>query len=164
MLGLLTAGASASAAIVYLAHNGNTNTNWFAICRQFNSFCERISGSLIGSFVGVGVFILLILLSGLALSRRWSVPCDFSTRSCCTHTCDQCTYIWRMVFTLVSLWSCSVDDEHEFFPLLCDSPRNVFYLWCFVVMKCKSIPFHFTRQPCIYVMCAKAVYQRTKCT
>ncbi|EXB31945.1 hypothetical protein L484_013577 [Morus notabilis] len=70
MLGLLTAGASASAAIVYLAHNGNTNTNWFAICRQFNSFCERISGSLIGSFVGVGVFLLLILVSGLALSRR----------------------------------------------------------------------------------------------
>ncbi|CAN1248524.1 Casparian strip membrane protein 6 [Linum perenne] len=37
---------------------------------QFNSFCERISGSLIGSYVGVTVFILLILLSASALSRR----------------------------------------------------------------------------------------------
>ncbi|XP_050229664.1 casparian strip membrane protein 5-like [Mercurialis annua] len=70
MLALLTAGASAAAAIVYLAHKGNTKTNWFAICRQYNSFCERISGSLIGSFVGVAVFILLILLSAFAISRR----------------------------------------------------------------------------------------------
>ncbi|VVA20092.1 PREDICTED: casparian strip [Prunus dulcis] len=50
MLALLTAGASAAAAIVYLAHKGNAKANWFAICQQFNSFCERISGSLIGSF------------------------------------------------------------------------------------------------------------------
>ncbi|KAJ7974386.1 CASP-like protein [Quillaja saponaria] len=70
MLSLLTAGASAAAAIVYVAHKGNTKANWFAICQQFNSFCERTSGSLIGSFVGVVLFILLILLSGLALSRR----------------------------------------------------------------------------------------------
>ncbi|XP_030485020.1 casparian strip membrane protein 5 [Cannabis sativa] len=69
MLGFLTAGASASAAIVYLAHQGNTTANWFAICQQFNSFCGRISGSLIGSFVGVAVFILIILLSAVALAR-----------------------------------------------------------------------------------------------
>ncbi|KAM1821437.1 hypothetical protein TB2_023252 [Malus domestica] len=69
MLALLTAGASAAAAaIVYLAHKAKAN--WFAICQQFNAFCEHISGSLIGSFVGVVVFILLILLSVAALSRR----------------------------------------------------------------------------------------------
>ncbi|KAL3723288.1 hypothetical protein ACJRO7_035470 [Eucalyptus globulus] len=70
MLALLTAGASASAAIVYLAHKGNTKANWFSICQQFNSFCERISGSLIGSFGGVVLFVVLILLSAIALSRR----------------------------------------------------------------------------------------------
>ncbi|KAI6700547.1 hypothetical protein NL676_014871 [Syzygium grande] len=70
MLALLTAGASASAAIVYLAHKGNTRANWFSICQQFHSFCERISGSLIGSFGGVVLFVLLILLSAIALSRR----------------------------------------------------------------------------------------------
>ncbi|XP_010453663.1 PREDICTED: casparian strip membrane protein 5 [Camelina sativa] len=70
MLGLLTAGASSAAAIVYLAHNGNNKTNWNAICQQFNSFCERISGSLIGSFIAVVLLILLILLSAIALSRR----------------------------------------------------------------------------------------------
>ncbi|KAI4320423.1 hypothetical protein MLD38_033906 [Melastoma candidum] len=70
VLALVTAGASASAAIVYLAHKGNTRTNWFSICQQFNSFCERISGSLIGSFGAVVVLIILILLSAVALSRR----------------------------------------------------------------------------------------------
>ncbi|KAM7271931.1 hypothetical protein ACFE04_031145 [Oxalis oulophora] len=70
MLAFLTAAASAAAAIVYLAHKGNKRTNWFATCQQLNSFCERISGSLIGSFGAIFIFILLILLSGLALSRR----------------------------------------------------------------------------------------------
>ncbi|KAL7232332.1 hypothetical protein ACSBR2_010368 [Camellia fascicularis] len=68
MLALLTAGASAAAAIVYLAHKGNTHANWFAICQQFNSFCEHISGSLIGSFGAILLFNLSILLSSLALS------------------------------------------------------------------------------------------------
>ncbi|XP_021905334.1 casparian strip membrane protein 3 [Carica papaya] len=70
MLALLTAAASAAAAIVYLAHKGNTKTNWFAICQQFNSFCERVSGSLIGSFGAVILFIFLIFFSAFALSRR----------------------------------------------------------------------------------------------
>ncbi|XP_047963677.1 casparian strip membrane protein 1-like [Salvia hispanica] len=70
MLALLTSAASAAAAIVYLAHKGNIRANWFAICQQFNSFCERISGSLIGSFGGIIVFILLILMSAFTLSRR----------------------------------------------------------------------------------------------
>lgn len=70
MLALLTAGASAAAAIVYLAHKGNVRANWFAICQQFNSFCERISGSLIGSFVAIVVMILLIFLSSFALAKH----------------------------------------------------------------------------------------------
>nr|CAD1825230.1 unnamed protein product [Ananas comosus var. bracteatus] len=70
MLALLTAGASAAAAIVYLAHKGNVRANWFAICQQFNSFCERISGSLIGSFAAIIMMILLIFLSAFALARR----------------------------------------------------------------------------------------------
>ncbi|XVF16659.1 hypothetical protein REPUB_Repub10bG0051100 [Reevesia pubescens] len=69
-LALLTAGASAAAAIVYLAHKGNTRVNWLAICQQFNSFCERTSGSLIGSFAGIVLLSLLIMFSGFALARR----------------------------------------------------------------------------------------------
>ncbi|XP_057484956.1 casparian strip membrane protein 3-like [Actinidia eriantha] len=69
MMSLLTAGASAAAAIVYLAHKGNASANWVAICQPYNFFCYRISGSLIGSFGGIIVFMLLILLSTIALSR-----------------------------------------------------------------------------------------------
>ncbi|KAK6139388.1 hypothetical protein DH2020_026896 [Rehmannia glutinosa] len=70
MLDVLTAGASAAAAVVYLAHKGNASANWLAICQQYQNFCERITGSLIGSFGAVLILILLIPLSGLILSRR----------------------------------------------------------------------------------------------
>lgn len=69
-MALLTAGASAAAAIVTLAHNGSTGANWFAFCRQYNNFCQRISGSLIGSFVAIVVFILLIIIASIVISRR----------------------------------------------------------------------------------------------
>ncbi|KAJ7953837.1 CASP-like protein [Quillaja saponaria] len=70
MLGLLSAAASAAASIVYLAHKGNSDANWFAICQQFNNFCERISGSLIGSFVAAFLLILLIITSAVTISRH----------------------------------------------------------------------------------------------
>ncbi|MFS7992691.1 Casparian strip membrane protein 1 [Helianthus anomalus] len=70
MLALLTAGASAAASIVYLAHNGNSSTNWLPVCQQYGDFCQGASGSLIGSFGAIVVFILLILLGAMALSRQ----------------------------------------------------------------------------------------------
>ncbi|XP_057436025.1 casparian strip membrane protein 1 isoform X2 [Lotus japonicus] len=70
MLTSLTAASSAAAAIVYLAHKGNAKANWFAFCQQYDSFCERISGSLIGSFIAIPLFIMLILFSALVLSKR----------------------------------------------------------------------------------------------
>ncbi|KAL5553754.1 hypothetical protein UlMin_041155 [Ulmus minor] len=70
MMALLTAGASAAAAIVALAHDGNTNANWFPICQQFNNFCQRTSGSLIGSYVAIVLLILLIIIASVVISRR----------------------------------------------------------------------------------------------
>ncbi|WVZ73700.1 hypothetical protein U9M48_021981 [Paspalum notatum var. saurae] len=70
MLALVTSAASAATAIVYLAHKGNARANWFAICQQFDSFCERISGSLIGSFAAMALLVMLIVLSAVALARR----------------------------------------------------------------------------------------------
>ncbi|CAJ2648015.1 casparian strip membrane protein 1 [Trifolium pratense] len=70
MMGLLAAAASAAASIVYIAHYGNTQANWFPICQQYNSFCERISGSLIGSYIAVALFVIIILLSHVAISRN----------------------------------------------------------------------------------------------
>ncbi|XP_057781997.1 casparian strip membrane protein 3-like [Salvia miltiorrhiza] len=64
------AAAAAAAAIVYLAHNGNSNTNWFAICQQFNDFCQRVSGAVVASFIAAVVFICLVVLSAVALRRH----------------------------------------------------------------------------------------------
>uniref|UniRef100_A0A7N0V4U0 CASP-like protein n=1 Tax=Kalanchoe fedtschenkoi TaxID=63787 RepID=A0A7N0V4U0_KALFE len=70
MLALLTAAASAAASIIYLAHEGNSSANWLAICRQFRFFCRRMTGSLIGSLGAMTLLAALIILSGVAISRR----------------------------------------------------------------------------------------------
>lgn len=69
MVAVTTAAASAAAAIVYLAHNGNSNTNWLAICQQFNDFCQRVSGAVVASFIGALIFMFLVVLSAVALRR-----------------------------------------------------------------------------------------------
>ncbi|XP_071690834.1 casparian strip membrane protein 1-like [Rutidosis leptorrhynchoides] len=69
-LALTMAAASAAAAIVYLAHNGNPNTNWPALCQQFNQFCPRVSGAVVGSFLAVAILVVLVVLSAAALRRN----------------------------------------------------------------------------------------------
>ncbi|XP_030521115.1 casparian strip membrane protein 3-like [Rhodamnia argentea] len=67
---LTTAAASSAAAIVYLAHNGNANANWLAICQQFNHFCQQVSGAVVASFVAALTFIFLVDLSTICLKRN----------------------------------------------------------------------------------------------
>ncbi|CAH2054035.1 unnamed protein product [Thlaspi arvense] len=69
-LAFSTAAASSAAAISYLAHNGNQNTNWLPICQQFGDFCQKTSGSVVSSFVAVVFFAMLVVLSGVALKRH----------------------------------------------------------------------------------------------
>ncbi|KAE8657424.1 hypothetical protein F3Y22_tig00116995pilonHSYRG00083 [Hibiscus syriacus] len=69
MLALVTAGASTAASIVYLAHEGNANANWSAVCQQLDSFCERTSGSLITSFISAFVLMFVIVSSAIAISH-----------------------------------------------------------------------------------------------
>ncbi|ESQ40540.1 hypothetical protein EUTSA_v10015967mg [Eutrema salsugineum] len=64
---LSTAAASAAAAIVYLAHNGNQNTNWLAICQQFGDFCQKTSGSVVSAFASVTFIAILVVISGVSL-------------------------------------------------------------------------------------------------
>ncbi|XP_028795537.1 casparian strip membrane protein 1-like [Neltuma alba] len=66
-LTLAAAGGAASAAIVYLAHNGNDDSNWLAICSQFTDFCQATSGAVVSSFVAVVFFVVLVIVSALAL-------------------------------------------------------------------------------------------------
>ncbi|PSR95462.1 Casparian strip membrane protein like [Actinidia chinensis var. chinensis] len=67
MVALTMASAAAAAAIVYLAHNGNSNTNWVAICQQFNDFCQRVSGAVVASFIAAVIFMFLVVFSAVAL-------------------------------------------------------------------------------------------------
>ncbi|XP_021912021.1 casparian strip membrane protein 1-like [Carica papaya] len=68
MLSVVSGGASSAAAIVHLAREGNGKANWVAFCQQYNSFCGRISGSLIGSFASVIILMLIIIISSLPIS------------------------------------------------------------------------------------------------
>ncbi|KAM7522572.1 hypothetical protein LguiA_012474 [Lonicera macranthoides] len=70
MAALTTAAASAAAAIVYLAHNGNPNTNWMAICQQFTDFCQNVSSAVVASFIAAVIFMFLIVLSAVALRKH----------------------------------------------------------------------------------------------
>ncbi|KAK4480844.1 hypothetical protein RD792_011696 [Penstemon davidsonii] len=69
-LTLTTSAAASSAAIVYLAHNGNSDANWLAICQQFGDFCRRTSGAVVASFVAVALLIFMVVLSALGLRKH----------------------------------------------------------------------------------------------
>ncbi|KAK1429212.1 hypothetical protein QVD17_11417 [Tagetes erecta] len=67
---LVTAAASAAASIVYLAHNGNSNANWVAICRQFDDFCQRVTGAVVASYIAALIFVVMVIVSAVALRRN----------------------------------------------------------------------------------------------
>ncbi|XP_073274662.1 casparian strip membrane protein 1-like [Primulina huaijiensis] len=67
---LATSAASASTAIVYLAHTGNSGANWLAVCSQFSDFCQRASGAVVAAFVAVVLILFLVVLSALALRKN----------------------------------------------------------------------------------------------
>ncbi|KVH90664.1 Uncharacterized protein family UPF0497, trans-membrane plant [Cynara cardunculus var. scolymus] len=67
---LITAAASAAASIIYLAHNGNSNANWAAICQQFDDFCQRVTGAVVASFITAVIFMVLVVVSAVALRRN----------------------------------------------------------------------------------------------
>ncbi|GAA0158766.1 dehydrogenase [Lithospermum erythrorhizon] len=69
MLVLATSTTAASTAMVYLAHNGNPNANWQAICNQFTDFCQQSSGAVVSAFITVALLIFMVVLSAIALKR-----------------------------------------------------------------------------------------------
>lgn len=71
MTTLTTAGAATDAAVVYLAHDENLNTNWVAICQHFNDdSCQRVSGAEVTSFIASLIFMFLVVLSVVALRKN----------------------------------------------------------------------------------------------
>ncbi|XP_050371001.1 casparian strip membrane protein 2-like [Argentina anserina] len=69
MIALLISDAGASTAIVYLLHNGNSDSNWLAICSQYSDFCQTLSGAVVASFVAAAFFFLLVVNSTFALKK-----------------------------------------------------------------------------------------------
>ncbi|XP_057777974.1 casparian strip membrane protein 1-like [Salvia miltiorrhiza] len=67
---LATSAAASSAAIVYLAHNGNSDANWLPLCQQFGDFCQRISGAVVAGFIAVALLLIMMVLSALALRNH----------------------------------------------------------------------------------------------
>uniref|UniRef100_A0A7N0UMV4 CASP-like protein n=1 Tax=Kalanchoe fedtschenkoi TaxID=63787 RepID=A0A7N0UMV4_KALFE len=64
------ASAAAATSIVYLAHNGNSSTNWLGVCQQFTHFCQATSGAVVGSFIAVAIIALMLILSGVSLRKH----------------------------------------------------------------------------------------------
>jgi len=81
-LTLATASAASAAAVVYLAHNGDQDTNWLAICNQFGDFCAQTSSAVVSSFVAVVVFVLLIVMSALAIGKPWKLTYIYKYFAC----------------------------------------------------------------------------------
>lgn len=69
-LTLGSASGAASAAIVYVAHNGNQDSNWIAICNQYGDFCQATSAAVVASLIAVVFILLLIIMSALALRNH----------------------------------------------------------------------------------------------
>ncbi|KAL4591822.1 hypothetical protein LXL04_004795 [Taraxacum kok-saghyz] len=67
MVALTTSAAGGAASIVYLAHNGNSDANWPALCQQFNDFCQKTSGATVASFLSVVILMILVVLSAFSL-------------------------------------------------------------------------------------------------
>ncbi|XP_010245909.1 PREDICTED: casparian strip membrane protein 2-like [Nelumbo nucifera] len=70
MVALTAAGAGSAAAIVYLAHTGNSSANWVAICQQFDDFCQQVSGAVVGSFIATLILMMLVVTLALALRKQ----------------------------------------------------------------------------------------------
>ncbi|KAK4797721.1 hypothetical protein SAY86_030047 [Trapa natans] len=66
---LTTAAGAAAADILYLAHKGNSNANWLAICQQFGNFCQNASGAVVGSFIAAALLLIMVVLAATAIRR-----------------------------------------------------------------------------------------------
>jgi uncharacterized protein (TIGR01569 family) len=58
---LLTGALAATGAISELGKHGNLHAGWLPICKQIPDYCDHVSGSLISAFVGLVVFVAIML-------------------------------------------------------------------------------------------------------
>lgn len=60
---LAAAGDGAATFMAKLAKNGNSHAKWNKICDKFGSYCDRGGGALIASLIGLGLLLVITVLS-----------------------------------------------------------------------------------------------------
>lgn len=60
---LLISSISATLAIAQVAKKGNNNAAWLPICGSVPKFCDQVTGALIAGFIGVILYMILLLYS-----------------------------------------------------------------------------------------------------
>ncbi|KAI3964634.1 hypothetical protein MKX01_020451 [Papaver californicum] len=56
-----TSCVSAAVAIAYMGKKGNSHAGWLPICGQVTVICDHVTGALIAGFIGVIIYLLLLL-------------------------------------------------------------------------------------------------------
>ncbi|CAI9760041.1 unnamed protein product [Fraxinus pennsylvanica] len=59
---LVSGGASAAAFMGQLGRDGNSHARWNKICDKFGSYCDRGSGAMLASFIGLGLMIIISVI------------------------------------------------------------------------------------------------------
>ncbi|XAR55504.1 hypothetical protein NMG60_11035586 [Bertholletia excelsa] len=60
---VLTSSTSAALAVAYTGKKGNSYAGWLPICGQVEKYCHQVGGALALGFVGVIIYLMLLLYS-----------------------------------------------------------------------------------------------------
>ncbi|XP_059664662.1 CASP-like protein 1C2 [Cornus florida] len=60
---LLTSSVSSALAVAYVGKKGNSHAGWLPICGQVHKYCNQVAGAMIAGFIGVIIYMLLLLYS-----------------------------------------------------------------------------------------------------
>ena len=69
IVALVSAGVSSAAFMGELGRNGNSHARWNKICDKFDTFCDRGSGALVASLVGLLLLMIINVISILNLQK-----------------------------------------------------------------------------------------------
>ncbi|CAI9773322.1 unnamed protein product [Fraxinus pennsylvanica] len=67
---LVSGGVNAAAFMGQLGRDGNSHARWNKICDKFESYCDRGSGAMLASFIGLGLMIIVNIISIVKLRNH----------------------------------------------------------------------------------------------
>ncbi|XP_021763823.1 CASP-like protein 1B2 [Chenopodium quinoa] len=68
-LAILSAGTNSAVFMAQLARHGNNHAQWNKVCDKFDTFCSRGGGAILASYVGLAIFLIVILISAFKLHQ-----------------------------------------------------------------------------------------------